>query len=129
MVWFCVNLLLDTHVLLWWLSDSAKLSNKFRELIYDTDHRVFVSSISITEISIKASLGKLEAPPGMSDYAVQSGFELLTFEATHAEVLRELPWHHRDPFDRMLIAQATVEGLLFLSEDAHISRYDGILLA
>lgn len=124
-----MNLLLDTHVLLWWLDDSAKLSARHRDLIYELDRRVFVSSVSLAEISIKASLGKLEAPVGVAEAVVQSGFELLAFEASHAEELRELPWHHRDPFDRMLIAQARVERLVLLTVDEHVGRYDGFTVA
>jgi len=118
-----VRLLLDTHVLLWWLADDARLSRRHRELISQGENRVSVSSVSITEISIKASLGRLEAPDGIVEAVTQSGFELLAFEPAHAESLRQLPWHHRDPFDRMLIAQAKAEGLTLLSSDARVREY------
>lgn len=123
-----MNLLLDTHVVLWWLGDDPKLSPRHREMLHDAERRVFVSSVSVAEISIKASLGKLDAPEGVAEAVVQSGFEMLAFEASHAEELRELPWHHRDPFDRMLIAQARVEGLALVTADERISHYDGFTL-
>lgn len=123
-----MNLLLDTHVVLWWLGDSPKLSPRHRELIHDTDRRVLVSSVSVAEISIKVSLGKLTAPRGVAEAVARSGFETLAFDASHAEELRELPWHHRDPFDRMLIAQARVERLMLLTVDERIARYDGLVL-
>lgn len=120
-----MNLLLDTHVALWWFGDSPNLSPRHRELIHDTDRRVFVSSVSVVEISIKASLGKLDAPYGVVDAVQQSGFELLDLNGSHAEELRDLPWHHRDPFDRMLIAQARVEKLTLLTVDENIALYEG----
>lgn len=123
-----MNLLLDTHIVLWWLADDPRLSPRHRELLHDTERRVFVSSVSVAEISIEVSLGKLDAPAGTVDAVVESGFELLAFEASHAEELRELPWHHRDPFDRMLIAQARVEKLALLTVDERISHYDGFEL-
>lgn len=121
-----MNLLLDTHVLLWWLADSHRLSARHRELILDAKRRVFVSSVSVAEISIKSSLGKLDAPEGVADAITSSGLELLAFDAAHAEALRELPWHHRDPFDRMLIAQAQIERLTLLTVDERIPHYPGI---
>lgn len=119
------NLLLDTHVLLWWLGDSPRLSPLHRELLHDSARRVFVSSITVAEISIKASFGKLDAPRGIIEAITQSGFELLAFTPVHAEELRDLPWVHRDPFDRMLIAQARIEGLTLVTVDEHIARYGG----
>lgn len=119
-----MRLLLDTQVLLWWLMDDVKLSSGHRELIADAANQVFVSSVSIAEASIKASLGKLEAPSGMKDAVAKSGFELLSLEPEHAEELRTIPWQHKDPFDRMLIAQARVEGLIIVTVDKQIRTYD-----
>jgi len=119
-----VKILVDTHVLLWWLSDDPKLPKHHRELIQDPSNRVLVSSVSIAEISIKASLGKLEAPEGVVAAVTQSGFEVLDFKAAHAERLRALPWHHRDPFDRMLVAQTQEESLVLLTVDQRIREYD-----
>ncbi|WRS29110.1 type II toxin-antitoxin system VapC family toxin [Actinomycetaceae bacterium MB13-C1-2] len=121
-----MNLLLDTHILLWALNDDSRLSEAHRDLIVDPRTRVFYSSVSIAEISIKAALGKLDAPEGMADYARQSGMESLGFVDEHAEELRYLPWHHRDPFDRMLVAQAKVEELAFATVDPRFAEYEGI---
>lgn len=119
-----MTLLLDTHVLLRWLANDPKLSDGHRALIADSSHAVFVSSVSIAEIAIKASLGKLDAPEQVREAVLASGLSLLPFGAVHAEELRGLPWIHRDPFDRMLIAQARVEELVLLTVDERIRKYD-----
>lgn len=123
-----MRLLLDTHVLLWWLADDTRLPPSHRALIADTSNQVLVSSVSVVEISIKASQGRLEAPIDVQGAALESGFEFLDFDADHAEELRELPWHHRDPFDRMLIAQARFAGLVLLTVDERVRAY-GISVA
>ncbi len=118
-----MRLLLDTHVLLWWLADSPRLTRTHRTLIADGAHMALVSTISLAEISIKASLGKLEAPDNLADAVRASGFELLDFGPAAAEALRDLPWHHRDPFDRMLICQALADGLTLLTINPRIQDY------
>ncbi len=80
-------------------------------MIADPDNELFVSAITSAEVAINASLGKLQAPTGLDDAVREAGFRELPFTAAHAETLRKLPWHHRDPFDRMLVAQAMVEHL------------------
>ncbi|MGX5695552.1 type II toxin-antitoxin system VapC family toxin [Agromyces soli] len=115
--------LLDTHVLLWWLADDPKLAAHHRELIADADNEMLVSSITVAEVSIKASLGKLDAPTGLDTELERLGFTPLALTPAHAEALRALPWHHRDPFDRMLVAQAMVEGVPLLSADARLRAY------
>lgn len=119
-----MKLLLDTHVLLWWLANDSRLSAEHRAAIADTSNDVYVSSISIAEISIKASLGKLSAPDRVSEAVQQSGLSLLPFRAEHAEELRALPWIHRGPFDRMLIAQARIEQLVLLITDERVRQYE-----
>lgn len=119
-----MTLLLDTHVLLWWLANDPKLSGDHRALVADSSHAAYVSSVSIAEIAIKASLGKLEAPEHVREAVLASGLSLLPFDAVHAEELRALPWTLRDPFDRMLIAQARVEKLVLLTVDERIRKYD-----
>lgn len=119
-----MSFLLDTHVLLWWLSDDPKLSSSHRSLIGDGSATVFVSAISVAEMSIKASLGKLSMPDDSNGAIAEAGFEELPFTYSHAAQLRQLPWHHRDPFDRMLICQAMVEGLIFLTVDPRCREYD-----
>ncbi len=115
--------LLDTHVLLWWLSDHPSLKKKHREVISDGSNDIFVSAITLAEISIKVSLGKLVAPDDLTQICVDEGFELLPLLPPHADLLRTLPWHHRDPFDRILISQAMVENLTFLSVDKACEKY------
>lgn len=115
--------LLDTHVLLWWLADDKKLSPEHRAVIADPDNEIFVSAIVVAEVAIKASLDKLQAPGGLDAAVRESGFRELPFTAAHAEVLRELPWHHRDPFDRMLVAQAISERFDLLTVDVRLRDY------
>ena len=123
-----MRLLLDTHILLWWLADDPLLPEKARHAIRDGRNEGFISSISLAEISIKASLGKLDAPGDLAAIVDRSGFDSLAFDEHHADELRGLPWHHRDPFDRMLIAQARVEGLTIVTVDRQFPGYDVRLL-
>jgi len=118
-----MRLLLDTHVLLWWLADDHRLSAEHRVLIADASNVVLASAMTIAEIAIKASLGKLEAPDDLLPTLETGGFDELPFESRHADLLRKLPWHHRDPFDRMLIAQAIAEQLTVLTADPHFTAY------
>jgi PIN domain nuclease of toxin-antitoxin system len=119
-----VTLLLDSHVLLWWLGDDAKLSKTHRDLITDERGEVLVSAITLAELSIKASLGKIEITPDLNREVEASGFGFLSFTERHAAVLRDLPYHHRDPFDRMLISQAKADALIFLTTDNDCQKYD-----
>ena len=98
-----MKLLLDTHTFLWALSEPNRLSKKQIAAMEDPTNKVYVSSISITEIAIKSSLGKLDLVFDPLDAAETSGFEMLDFSAKDALLLKDLPFHHRDPFDRMLI--------------------------
>ena len=117
------RLLLDTHVLLWALEDSQALSVDARQSIADTRNEVFVSAVSIWEMAIKRSLGKLRAPDNLADTVQEAGFAALPITLSHAEQAGMLPPHHRDPFDRMLVAQALAEGLVVVTDDAHIPKY------
>jgi PIN domain nuclease of toxin-antitoxin system len=119
-----VRLLLDTHVLLWWLADDSKLGPGIRSLIADGANDVFVSAISIAEIALKQSLGKLDAPGNLAELLAEEGFTPLPFDAAHASALAHLPWHHRDPFDRMLVAQAISANLTFATSDSRVAEYD-----
>ena len=119
-----MKLLLDTHIFLWALSEPNRLTQKQVIAMEDPTNTVYVSSISITEIAIKASLGKLELVFDPLDAAEKSGFEMLDFSAKDALLLKDLPLHHRDPFDRMLIAQAISRKLIIATQDSIIDQYD-----
>ena len=119
-----MRVLLDTHVLIWWITDSPQIRQSHRAVTEAGENLVYVSSISLAEIAIKSSTGKLEVPNNLAERIVEAGFTHLPFDATHAAALGELPFHHRDPFDRMLIAQAMTEGLVFATADDRCRAYD-----
>lgn len=118
-----MRILLDTHLLLWWLANSQSLSGQARALISDPENTLFVSAVSIWEIWLKESLGKLRLPPDFETRLAAEFFENLPLTAAHARQMALLPWHHRDPFDRMLVAQAQSEKLVFLTADEGVTRY------
>jgi PIN domain nuclease of toxin-antitoxin system len=119
-----VRLLLDTHALLWWLADDDQLGPQARDLIEDPGNDVLISVVSLWETVVKARVGKLEADIGeISDAVQREGFILLNMGVTHLLALSTLPMHHRDPFDRLLIAQAIAEDATFISEDRYTGRY------
>jgi len=119
-----VRLLLDTHVLLWWLADDRKLSKNARAIIANPDNDVLVSSASLWEISIKAALRRLEVELDVLDKAIaRNGFRALPIGFRHALTAGRLPLVHRDPFDRMLVAQASVDELRLVSHDRVFERY------
>ena len=117
------RLLIDTHVFLWWLSDDPQLGPKARALIANARNQVFVSAATGWEISIKKSIGKLNAPGDLDAIADEEGFEKLPITFFHGERAGDLPQHHRDPFDRMLVAQSQAEGLDFVTADNAIEHY------
>jgi len=122
-----MRLLLDTHVYLWWLQDHPKLSKAARAKIVDASE-VYVSSASIWEASIKAGIGKLDANINQLVAEIQnSGFQELPILARHAAMVSQLPDLHRDPFDRMLIAQALCEPLRFLTADGLLKSYSDLV--
>ena len=116
--------LLDTHVALWMIASSKRLSPRARSTIAESQGPLVVSAVSLWEIAVKRSLGKLPAPADLSRRLAAIGqIELLPISPLHAEAVGELPWHHRDPFDRMLVAQARVEGLPIVSADQALAQY------
>jgi PIN domain nuclease of toxin-antitoxin system len=118
-----MNLLLDTHALLWWLDDNPTLSAEARDAIADGRNLVFVSAVAIWEIRIKQALGKLQLPANFREVLDSQAFDELPLTVDHAHRLAELPPLHRDPFDRMLVAQAIAERLTIVTRDPDIARY------
>lgn len=118
-----MNLLLDTHVLLWWLDANPSLSEKAKTTIADGSNLVLISAAVIWEIRIKQALGKLEIPTNFRQTLDRQPFEMLPITAEHAHTVGDLPPIHRDPFDRMLIAQAKVERLTIVTRDTNIKQY------
>ena len=118
-----MRLLLDTHVLLWSLTEPQKLSALARRALEDPRNEVFVSPVSVWEIAIKRALGKLTAPDILETDVMEQGFTPLSLTFFHAEQAGKLPQHHRDPFDRMLVAQAQAEGLVLVTRDTRIPLY------
>lgn len=123
-----MNLLLDTHVLLWALGDEARLSQEARDAITDGSNRVLVSAVSAWEITVKKALGKLRAPDDLVAQLERQRFTPLDVTVPHALAVGDLPDHHADPFDRMLVAQARVDSLTLVSRDPQVRRYDVDLL-
>lgn len=126
-----MNLLLDTHVALWAITDSPRLSAKARELIESPKAVVWISAASVWEIAIKHSLGRGDMPVSGADalrYFQDSGYRLLAVEPEHAAAIEALPAHHQDPFDRLLVAQALTEPMRLLTHDAVLARYSDTII-
>ena len=119
-----MQLLLDTHIVLWWLADDPALSDKVRAVVADPANLVFVSAASLWEMSIKKALGKLMVPDDIELAIQSSGFHPLDINFSHAQAVEVLPNNHSDPFDRMLIAQASIESLTLVTCDRKIMCYD-----
>jgi PIN domain nuclease of toxin-antitoxin system len=119
-----MRVLLDTQAVLFWIDGGKALDSRSRSVIEDPRNEILVSSISAAEVAIKRAIGKLTAPAIDAELLDAEGFVELSFTATHAARLIDLPLHHRDPFDRMLVAQAQVEDVVFLSFDRQIDRYE-----
>jgi PIN domain nuclease of toxin-antitoxin system len=123
-----VRILLDTHILLWWLGDDGQLPGPAAVTIADPDNEVVVSAASAWEISMKQAAGRLDAPEDLLDAVDANDFATLAITADHAMAAGRLPAHHADPFDRMLIAQAQIENLTLVSVDRRFSEYEVELL-
>ncbi|MFD0423924.1 type II toxin-antitoxin system VapC family toxin [Streptomyces parvus] len=123
-----MRLLLDTQVILWWLADSDELSDQVKVLL-DTEPAVHISAVSAWEIAVKQSLGKLDGPDDLAERVRDSQFTALPFTAGHGVRAGRLPALHRDPFDRILVAQAQTEGMTIVTRDKWIPQYDVQVMA
>lgn len=123
------RLLLDTHALVWWSSDVPQLNSLAHDEIADPRNEVFVSAITGWEIAVKRAQGRISAPDNLGTVIEDRGFTHLPLTFRHAEQAGNLPMHHRDPFDRFLVAQAQIEGLVLVTRDARIRLYDVPTLA
>ena len=119
-----MKLLLDTHILLHALTEPERLARKRSESIENPANAVFVSAVSIAEIAIKVSIGKLRVDIDLLAAVDEAGFEWLDFSPRAALMLAELPLHHRDPFDRMLVVQSQANDLTLVTDDSKLADYD-----
>lgn len=126
-----MNLLLDTHAALWAITDSPRLAKKARDLIESPRSTVWISAATVWEISIKHGLGRGDMPisgQAALDYFQESGYRFLPIDAEHAAAVEELPPHHADPFDRILVAQALVEPMRLVTHDPIVARYSDTVI-
>lgn len=125
-----MKLLLDTHAWLWFRTASPRLGARAHELMVDPANDVIVSVASVWEVGIKAEAGKLALPQPFEAWvdAALAGFDVLAITLAHVRIAARLPLHHKDPFDRALVAQAHVDGLTLLTADPLVQRYGGALL-
>ena len=122
-----MDILLDTHAVIWFFDNDSRLSKPAVDAIFDLDNTIYVSIVSVWEVGIKYSTGKLTLNSeigGFIEAINDNEFRLLEVSPDHIKAVTELPFIHRDPFDRMLIAQATVEGMSLLTVDDNIIKYD-----
>lgn len=126
-----MNLLLDTHVALWAITDSPKLPQKAREVIQSPKTTVWISAASVWEIAIKHALSRGDMPVSSQDavrYFCESGYRFLSIEAEHAVAVEDLAAHHQDPFDRILVAQALVEPMRLMTHDPLVALYSDTII-
>jgi len=124
-----MNLLIDTHILLWWLNDDSKLPSEAETLICKSENKIIVSTICGWEIAIKHSLGRLEVDiDKIQDAIIESGFSMLAISMQHGLKVASLPKHHNDPFDRLLVAQCMLESMQLLTHDKEIKKYGDFVI-
>lgn len=126
-----MNILLDTHVALWAITDNPKLPKKARELIESPKSSVWISAATVWEVAIKHSLRRGDMPVSSQDalrYFRESGYRFLPIEPEHAAAVEDLPAHHADPFDRILVAQALVEPMRLITHDPMVARYSDTII-
>lgn len=122
-----MKLLLDTHAALWWMSGDRRLGEDTAGMLTDDANQLLLSAAVVWEVAIKRSLGKLRTPGDLASALLGVGAQPLAISVAHAAAVEDLPWHHRDPFDRMLVAQASVEGAAIVSRDEALRPY-GVML-
>ena len=118
-----MNIIVDTHIFLWLLNDPSKVKNNYLKLLKNLENTIFLSVISIAELMIKSSIGKIEINFNIIEYAKKMGFELLDFTANDAILLKSLPFYHKDPFDRMIICQALANNYYIITDDENFKNY------
>jgi PIN domain nuclease of toxin-antitoxin system len=118
-----VKLLLDTHAALWWLSGDERFGHAAAGQLDDADNQVLLSAAVVWEVATKRSLGKLDAPGDFAPTLLGAGALPLPVGLEHAAAAGELPWHHRDPFDRLLVAQTAIEGAVLVTRDEAFRAY------
>ena len=127
-----MKLLLDTHTFLWFVNDNLKLSDRLKDLIEDTNNVSYLSIVSLWEMSIKFNLGKLILEPNYEEFVEEevttSAIQLLNIELEHLRINATLPFHHRDPFDRLIIAQSIGEDIPIVSIDSAFDKYSVTLI-
>ena len=122
-----MNLVLDTHILLWHLADNQKLSLEYSAIIENEKHQIFLSIVSLWEIEIKRNIGKLTLTQPI-ETLLPEGIVILPLQIEHIAYLKNLPFHHRAPFDRIIIAQTIVEGFTLITDDGAFNNYDVSIL-
>jgi len=123
-----MNIIIDTHIFLWLASDVKKINKKYMQYLEDTDNNIYLSSLSIAEIMIKKSIGTLDFDADILMILDEMGVEVINFDGYSALLLGSLPFHHRDPFDRMIISQAITKKYKIISVDRKFKLYDCELL-
>ncbi len=122
-----MKILIDTHVFLWMLSSPEKLEPQKRYMLESRTNQIFLSAMSIAELMIKQAIGKIRLDFDLLEMASETGVEILSFSGPEAVLLGRLPMHHKDPFDRMIIAQAITNGMSLMSDDPKFSEYECVL--
>ena len=120
------KILIDTHILIWWLTEPDKLKKEHQKILSDADNIIFVSVASFFEIGIKEKIGKLKFEGNFEVILIENGFESLPITLMHLETLRTIEFHHKDPFDMVLIAQAISENIEFISYDSQFLKTNGL---
>ena len=118
-----MRLLLDTHAALWWLTDDSRLGDEAARHLGDDSNQLLLSAAVVWEVAVKRSLGQLNAPEDFAGTILSGGAHAVAVTTEHAAAVEHLPWHHRDPFDRILVAQAQIERATLVSGDEVLSAY------